>query len=66
MRKIALISLSLLLIGCAKEWNCTITTTTELYGTTYTSVSQTTFHGTKSEKEDFENTLTPGQTVICN
>jgi hypothetical protein len=66
MRKIVLISLSLLLIGCTKEWSCTITTTTELYGTTYTSVSQTTFHGTKEEKNDFENTLTPGQTVECH
>jgi hypothetical protein len=54
--------LSLALVSCSKEWNCTITTNT-VYGT---SVTHMTMHGTNAEKEDFENTLTPGQNVECH
>ena len=61
MRKIILIS-AVLLSACSKEWNCTITT--EYAGQTI--ITQTTFHGTNAEKNDFENTLTPNQTVECN
>lgn len=61
MRKIILLS-SLFLIGCTKEWNCTITTE---YGG-QTIVTHMTFHGTKAEKNVFENTLTPNQTIECH
>lgn len=52
--------------SCTKEWNCTITTDTEIYGQTHHIVTHTTFHGTTAEKNDFEDTKTPNQTVECN
>lgn len=62
MRKIAFI-LSLALIGCSKEWNCTTTGT-------YNGVSintHSTFHGTKQAKEDYEDKNTSSFAVTeCN
>lgn len=64
MRKVILI-LSIAFFGCTKEWDCTITTDVEYMGDTSHIVTHTTFHGTTAEKNDFENTLTPNQTVEC-
>lgn len=65
MRKIVFI-LALALTGCTKEWNCTITTDVVYLGDTTHITTHTTFSGTKDEKNDFENTLTPNQTVECH
>lgn len=55
-----------LLTSCTKEWNCTVTTDADIYGETYHIVSHTAFHGTKKEKNEFEDSHLPNQTVECN
>jgi hypothetical protein len=55
----------LFLTSCTKEWHCTTTTSIELYGQTYTAVTNQTFYGTKKEMKAYEqlNTSSTGVTV---
>jgi len=56
---------ALILAGCSKEWNCTVTTDYDYLGAPQHTETQTTFTGTTNEMHAFEdaNTHNEGDVV---